>query len=107
LEPGETFAEAAIRELTEETGIAIDKIGDPVARREFVMTMPGGEPVVADEQFFVVPVEEQRVLRDQWTAAEIEVITDSRWWTAAALKTTQETIWPNDLPEILASAGHW
>ena len=107
LEPGETFAEAAIRELKEETGIAANSIGDSVARREFVMTMPDGEQVVADEQFFVVSVEEQRVLRDQWTALEVEVMADYRWWTAAALKATQETVWPKDLPQILASAGQW
>ena len=69
------------------------------------MSMPDGEQVVADEQFFVVPVVEQRVLRDQWTTLEVEVMADYRWWTAAALKATRETVWPNDLPEILASAG--
>jgi 8-oxo-dGTP pyrophosphatase MutT (NUDIX family) len=107
LEPGETFAEAAIRELKEETGIAVDSIGDPVAQREFVMTMPDGEQVVADEQFFVVPVEEQRVLRDNWTALEVEVMADHQWWTADALQATRETVWPNDLPQILTSAGQW
>jgi 8-oxo-dGTP pyrophosphatase MutT (NUDIX family) len=107
LEPGETFAEAALRELQEETGVVVERIGDPVARREFVMTMPDGEQVVADEQFFVVPVDGQRVLRDRWTALEVEVIADHRWWTAPDLKATQETVWPKDLPEILTSAGHW
>jgi 8-oxo-dGTP diphosphatase len=107
LEPGETFAEAAIRELKEEAGISVESIGDPVARREFVMTMPDGEQVVADEQFFVVLVEEQRVLRDRWTALEVEVMTDHKWWTATALKATKDTVWPNNLPEMLTLAGLW
>jgi hypothetical protein len=77
------------------------------ARREFVMTMPDGEQVLADEQYFVVLVEEQSVLRDQWTALELEVMADHRWWTAAALQATRETVWPNDLPAILTSAGRW
>jgi len=107
LEPGESFAAAAIRELQEETGIAVDSIGNPVARREFVMTMPDGAQVVADEQFFVVRVESRRVLRDQWTPVEVDVMADHRWWTAADLKATHETVWPNDLPQILTSSGHW
>jgi 8-oxo-dGTP pyrophosphatase MutT (NUDIX family) len=107
LEAGETFAEAAIRELNEETGIALESIGDPVARREFVLALPDGEPVVADEQFFVVRVEEQQVRKDQWTRLEVEVMAEHRWWTAGELRATEETVWPKDLPEILKSAGHW
>jgi 8-oxo-dGTP diphosphatase len=93
--------------LKEETGISVESIGDPVARREFVMTMPDGEQVVADEQFFVVLVEEQRVLRDRWTALEVEVMADHKWWTATALKATKDTVWPNNLPEMLTLAGLW
>jgi 8-oxo-dGTP diphosphatase len=107
LEPGETFAEAAIRELKEETGIYVDVIGDPIARREFVMTMPDGELVVADEQFFVVLVKEQRVLRDEWTVLELEVMAEHKWWTAAALKATQDTVWPDNLPQMIIAAGLW
>jgi len=107
LEPGETFAEAAIRELKEETGIHVDSVGEAVARREFVMTMPDGEQVVSDEQFFVVCVEDQRVRQDQWTALELEVMAKHKWWTATALKSTHDTVWPDNLPEMLTSGGRW
>jgi len=107
LEPGENFVEAAIRELNEETGINVDSIGVPVARREFVMTMPDGEQVVSEEQYFVILVKEQRLLRDQWTLLELEAIAEHKWWTPAALKATPDTIWPSDLPEMLESAGVW
>lgn len=107
VEPCETFVDAAIRELKEETGIAVTDVGEPIARREFVMQMPDGENVLADEQFFVVRVGEQAVSRDQWTALEVEVMTDHKWWTAAALRSTSATVWPDNLPEMLTAAGCW
>jgi hypothetical protein len=50
---------------------------------------------------------EQRVLRDRWTVLEREVMAEHKWWTATDLKATRETVWPNDLPEMLVSAGMW
>jgi 8-oxo-dGTP diphosphatase len=45
--PGESFADAGVRELLEETGIAVASLGDPVYAREFPMTMPDGEVMLA------------------------------------------------------------
>jgi 8-oxo-dGTP pyrophosphatase MutT (NUDIX family) len=107
LEPGETFAEAAVRELKEETGISAACVGDPVARREFVLRLPDGEEVMADEQYFVVTVTDQTVHRDYLTVQEVEVIHDHKWWSAAELKSTRDIVWPNNLSEMLKSSGWW
>ena len=108
LEPGETFADAAVRELKEETGIFVADVGAPICQREFILRLPDGEEVLADERFFVVTVEDhQAVLRDHWTAQEVEVIQDHRWWNALELKSTSDIVWPDDLPEMLISAGWW
>ena len=61
LEGDESLSEAAIRELHEETGIVAREVGEPVARREFTMTMPDGERVLADERYFVIRVQSQQV----------------------------------------------
>src|SRR6185436_13230335 len=56
LEAGESFADAACRELFEETGILRDAVGQPVAEREFAFQLHDGESVMAEERFFLVRV---------------------------------------------------
>ena len=102
LEAGESFADAARRELFEETGILRDAVGQEVAR-EFVLQLHDGEYVVAEERFFLVRVAGQSVSRDHWTPIENEVMTDHRWWSVEELTSTNETVFPETLVAILAS----
>lgn len=103
LESGESFADAARRELFEETGILRDAVGREVAEREFVLQLLDGEYVIAEEHFFLVRVANQSLSRDHWTPAEIEVMTDQRWWSVKELTSTSEAVFPETLVEILAS----
>src|ERR1700680_4283298 len=59
LEAGESFADAARRELFEETGILKDAVGQQVAEREFAFQLQDGEYVMAEERFFLVRVADQ------------------------------------------------
>src|ERR1700694_2402321 len=59
LEAEESFADAARRELFEETGILRDAVGQEVAEREFVIQLHNGEYVMAEERFFLVRVADQ------------------------------------------------
>jgi 8-oxo-dGTP diphosphatase len=103
LEEGESFADAALRELFEETGILRDAVGPEVAEREFVFQLHDGEYVMAEERFFLVRVDDQSLSRDHWSAVEIEVMTDHRWWSVQELKSTSEAVFPEKLVAILAS----
>jgi 8-oxo-dGTP diphosphatase len=106
LEAGESFEDAARRELFEETGILMDAVGQAVAEREFVLQLYDGEYVNAEEHFFLVRVADQSLSRDHWTTIEIEVITEHRWWSVEELTSTSEAVFPETLVSILASIGH-
>ncbi|MDF9620777.1 NUDIX domain-containing protein [Pseudomonas entomophila] len=105
LENGETFQAAAIRELREETGIVVDTLAAPVGHRVFPMVLSNGEAVHAVEQYFVVHASDRTLSRAEWTAHEVQVMTDHHWWSAQALRDTQETVWPEGLIEILVKVG--
>src|SRR5262245_11599415 len=61
LDSGETFEEAARRELFEETGIEVAAVGDVVAEKEFILQSPNGGQVMAEERFFLVRVTGQEL----------------------------------------------
>lgn len=101
LEPGESFEEAAKRELFEETGIAQAVIGPEVARREFEMQLPDGEIVIADERLYLVRVDDQSLSCENLTALEREVMAEHRWWTDEELSLTDETVYPENVRDLV------
>lgn len=98
---GETFEEAAKRELFEETGIRIDSVDTHIAERQFVLTMPDGEHVAAHEKFFVIRTKNPKLINDHQTDEESQVMADYKWWHIEDLRATSETVFPEDLADIL------
>lgn len=105
VEAGETFEAAAIRELREETGIEVSDVGASIADRRFPMMLPSGETVLAVEQFFVVHTPSTVLSKAEWTLEETQVMEDHRWWSAQALRATEEKVWPETLADMLVQAG--
>ena len=104
VEHGESFADAAVRELREETGIHKAQVSQPVGQREVPLQLPDGEHVLAIEKYFVVDSDTESISRDGWTAEEMEVMENHKWWSRAELFSTNETIFPEGLVEMLDGA---
>ena len=104
VEGDETFEQAAIRELAEETGLGVDDVGPQIARRQFVLQLSSGEHVDADERFFLISTAETELTRDGWTEEEALVMSEHKWWAIEDLKNARETIYPADIGSIVNAA---
>jgi len=102
-EPGESLAQAAARELREESGIRAGaaQLGPPVWRRTAHFSYDG-QPYRQDEEYFVLRPGPVRVCLDGLEDGERETVTGHRWWDIGELVSSGEPFVPPELPAIVA-----
>jgi 8-oxo-dGTP pyrophosphatase MutT (NUDIX family) len=101
-QPGETLAEAAARELGEETGICAqaDELGEPVWHEVTDFSFDGTS-YRQEQDFFQLRIGSAVVLTDGLDDEEAAVIDGHRWWTVDELESTTEPFYPRELPGLL------
>jgi len=102
-ERGESFRNAARRELFEETGIVIADPGREIARMTPEFITVEGERVQAYERFFLVRVAETAIDTSRHTVLEQQLMTQHRWFTLDELESWPEAVFPLELAAIIQS----
>lgn len=102
VESGETPAQAAVRELREETGVGIGDAGPLRFESSYDFRLSSGEEVAQRDCYFLVDAEDGvRLSRDGVTPEEAETLVESRWWRPEELRSTRERIVPANMADIL------
>lgn len=101
LEAGETYEDAALRELFEETGIRGLPLGPCVWRRDHVWPWDEYGWVRSIERIYIVHTVSTEISEGYRTDLEFQVVLAHRWWSLEEMRATTDIFAPRRMLEIL------
>jgi len=100
VEPREDDADAARRELREETGIDVEKLVGPVCSGRVVFRI-ADDVYDVDQVFFLARTGSHKVDMSGLDAGEARSIADFRWWSRDEIAHSAERFVPAELDAVL------
>lgn len=102
IEPGESIAAAAARELLEEAGLVVApaELGEPVWHRTAEFSFDGRR-YRQEEDYFLLRAGSFEVSLAGLDTIEQQTVVGYRWWDPAGLQTAGEVFFPAELPRLL------
>ena len=106
LDDDETAAQAAARELHEETGLRVTSgaLGPVVHSRRTAFDV-GGSSYRQSEEYFLLRADVFDAAPTVPSELELVAVLGTRWWTREELRSTQERVYPEELVEVLERLG--
>lgn len=101
LESGETYPQAALRELAEETGWTDIELLGEIHQSGYTMALSGQLVYQAERLYLARTDQPARPITGVDAMHACDGIAAWRWWTLTELASTDQTIWPAELAELI------
>jgi 8-oxo-dGTP pyrophosphatase MutT (NUDIX family) len=104
LGPGESYLEAAIREIREETGLVLDpaQVSPPSWRRDSTWMSRGKRRLQHEVVVHArIAADQPAIIDGGRTPQEVEDFITFRWWQVREITGSRQRFYPGRLPELL------